>query len=70
MIKEGLVYQFGKFKFQYVFVEDDDSDDDEDPFYINPEFMFQQMRFVEYEYECFDRLNLTNLTTYIDHAIM
>ena len=53
-----FVYQFGKYKFQYVFEEDSDSDDDEDPFYVNPEYTFQKMKFVEYQYECFDNLIL------------
>ena len=53
-----FVYQFGKYKFQYIFEEDSDSDDDEDPFYVNPEYTFQKMKFVEYQYECFDNLIL------------
>ena len=50
-----FIYQFGKYRFQYPY-RDENADDDN--FYVNPEHIFTQMRFVEYEYECFDELIL------------
>ena len=49
-----FVYQFGDYKYQYQYSSTEKEDDNNN--YVNPEWMFTQMRFVEYKYECFDRL--------------